>query len=309
MNTTELLNKAFKAITVADLGSSRLVPEQAERFVRIIERESVLLGETRRLTMRNDRRNIDRTGFSEPILRAAQAEATEFTPRVEPSFFTNELVAVKGRGAAAISDETLEENIERGNFETTLVDLIAARAAIDLEEAFMIGDSAGVGDALVDVIDGWLKKAANTVTGSATPGPGQFNQTDIEDMFDKMLLAVDDRYLRNLDEWRYYVTWAMANDYRDTLRARATALGDEAQTQANPLRFKGIRVLVVPVQAAGRALLTNRHNTVYGIRREIEIEPERKAGFDRWDFHVRVKGDCHYEDENAAVDATGYVGS
>ena len=125
----KMLAAAYKAITVPDVGDSRLVPEQAARFLRIVERQSVLLGQARRLNMRADRRNIDRTGFSDRILTAPQNEGTQYTNREQPDFFTNELVAAKARGAAAISDEALEENIERDGFENTLVDMIASQAA------------------------------------------------------------------------------------------------------------------------------------------------------------------------------------
>ncbi|MFP4635909.1 MAG: phage major capsid protein, partial [Nitriliruptoraceae bacterium] len=74
------------------------------------------------------------------------------------------------------------------------------------------------------------------------------------------------------------------------------------------LAYEGVRLRRVPVMPSGTARLSNRNNDVYGIRRDIEIEPERKADHDRWDFHVRVKADAHYEDENAAVTAVGFSG-
>lgn len=300
----KMLAAAFKSITIPDLGSSVLVPEQADRFLRIVEERTVMLGAVRRVNMMAGTRNIDRTGFSSRILRAAQAEGTEFTFRDEPDFFTNQLIAVKGRGASFISDEALEENIERDNFENTLVDMIASQAGQDLEELFLAGDTASA-DTFLALTDGWLKVAANSVTGVAN---ADFTATDVEDMFEAMILAVDPKYLSSRGRWRFYVTFDMENDYRDVLRARGTALGDQAQTSAMPLNYKGFLVEEEPKMPAGRALFTNVDNTVYGIRRDIEIEPERKPGFDRWDFHVRVRGDAHYEDENAAVSATGYTG-
>lgn len=300
----ELVYTAYKAITVPDLGSARLLPEQADRFVRIVQKASVLLGATRKLTLRNDRRNIDRTGFSARILQAPQAEGAEFTGETEPVFLTNELIAQKVRGRAILSDEALEENIERGNFENTLVDMIAEQAGLDLEELFLAGDTLS-GDTFLALTDGWLKKAAQQITGVANV---DFVATDVESMFEAMLLAVDDKYFRDLRQWRFYVTFEEANDYRDKLRARGTQLGDSAQTGSEPLFYKGIRVESAPMMPAGNAELTNVDNTVYGIRREIEIEPERVAGKDRWEFHVRAKGDSDFEDENAAVHAVGYTG-
>lgn len=301
----ERLDAALKAITVTGLGDSRLEPEQAERFVRVVEERTVLLGQARRLTMRNDRRNIDRTEFSGRILEAPQDEGDEFTGEATPSFTTNQLVAEKVRGRAILSDEALEENIERDDFENTLIDMIAAGAGVDLEELLIAGDE-GSGDTFLALTDGWLVKAGNSVTGSGTAP--DFAEDDIEDMFESMLLAVPEKYLQDRSRWRFYVTFAQENDYRNVLRARGTALGDTAQTGNQPLFYKGIRLEVVPKMPAGEALLTSIDNAVYGIRREIEIEPERKASHDRWDFHVRAKADAHYEDENGAVAADGYTG-
>lgn len=303
----QMLAAAFKAITVPDLGSSRLNPEQAARFLQVVQERTVALSATRRLTMTADRRNIDRTGFSGRILKAPQTEGTQFAEAdyEQPVFFTNQLVAQKARGAASISDETLEENIERGNFEDTLVDMIAAQAGRDLEELLVAGDT-GSGDAFLALIDGWLVEAAQSLSGSGTAP--DFDATDVEAMFDAMILAVDPKYLQDRSRWRLYVTFDMENAYRDVLRGRNTGLGDTAQTGAQPLAYKGFRIQELPVLSAGTAWLTHVDNSVHGIRREIEIEPERKADHDRWDFHVRVKADAHYEDENAAVAASGWTG-
>lgn len=300
----QMLAAAYKAITVDDLGDSRLKPEQAERFIRIVEKESVLLGSARRLTMNADRRNIDRTGFSDRILKAPQSEGEQFTDYEKPDFFTNELIAVKARGAAWVSDEALEENIERDNFENTLVDMIASQAAIDLEELLLDGDT-GASDTFLALTDGWLVTAEQQLDGS---GDTDFVASDVEDMFDAMLEAVDEKYLRNLDDWRFDVTYSIEKAYREVLRQRETALGDSAQTGSQQLAYEGVRLRRVPVMPSGTARLSNRNNDVYGIRRDIEIEPERKADHDRWDFHVRVKADAHYEDENAAVTAVGFSG-
>jgi len=297
-NLDQMIQKAMKALTVPDLGSSRLEPAQAAEFVRIVEKESVLLGAARRLDLQRDRRNIDRTGFAGRLLQEPADEGEDFTDRKDPSFYTNELVAQKARGAVRISDEALAENIEQEAFEDTLLDMIAERASIDLEELLLAGGTDS-DDAFLELVDGWLVEAGNSLDAE------DFDESDIEDVFDTMLLAVDDKYLRDLTDWRFWCTWAHANAYRDTLRARETALGDTAQTGAEPLFFKGIRVQPVPVMPEGRALFGHVDNTVYGIRTDVEIEPERRASYDAWDFHVRVRADAHYEDENAAVAADG----
>lgn len=293
-----MIDAALKALTVPDLGDSRLTPEQAAQFVRIVERESVLLGQHRRLNLQRDRRNIDRTGFSDRILTEPAAESEAYTTRQQPDVYTNELVAQKARGAASISDEALMENIEQEGFESTLLDMIASRAALDLEELLLAGDT-GSADAYLALVDGWLVTAQQQVTEL------DFDPADIEDVFDTCMAAVDDKYLRNRDRWRFWVSWDADKAYRDALKARNTSLGDTAVVGREPLVYEGFGVEVVPLMPSGQLLFTNIDNAVYGIRTDVEIEPERKADADRWDFHVRVRGDANYEDENAAVAASG----
>lgn len=301
----ERLDSAFKAITTTDLGGATLVPEQRDRFLRIVQERTVLLGEARRVVMQSKTKNIDRTGFSGRILEAPQAEATEFTGGADPGFEQQKLVATKARGKASLSDETLMENIERDDFEDTLVDLIAEQAAIDLEELYLQGDETS-GDTFLALIDGWNVTAANAITGSGTAP--DFDATDVEAMFEAQLAAIPKKYLRDVSQWRFYVTWEVENAYRDVLRARGTALGDEAQTGSGALTYKGIPVVVVPMQATGASLLTHPDNTVYGVFKDVEIEPERVASADRNDYHVRVYTDANFEDPNGAVFADGWTG-
>ncbi|WP_224749807.1 hypothetical protein [Polycladospora coralii] len=124
-----------------------------------------------------------------------------------------------------------------------------------------------------------------------------------------MLQAVPKKYLRNKTEWKYYVTWEMEDDYRNTLRNRQTSLGDAAQTSAQGLYYKGIALEYVPQMPAGYAMLAPANNLVYGLYRDITIEKDRVPKLRKTDFVNSLRTDCHFEDENAVAVASGYVGS
>jgi len=296
------IDAAMKAITVPDLGSSILLPEKADRFIRVASEATPILQSARRLTMNAPTRDIDRVAFTSRILGPA-TENVDLTNETKPTFAMNQLVAVEVGGIVGVTDNTLEDNIERQNFENTLLDMIAERAGLDLEELFIRGDT-GSSDPYLKLTDGWLKLAGNQLAADS-----DFDGTNVESMFDAMLEAVPKKYFRDPGQWRFYVPWNVADDYRDKLRARNTSLGDEAQTTARPLAYKGVPVEIAPNIPEGNALLVAPVNLVYGVYRQIRIEPDRVAKARRTDFVVTLRADCHYEDENAAVRAQGYTGA
>ena len=115
-------------------------------------------------------------------------------------------------------------------------------------------------------------------------------------------------FLRLRSQMKFWTSWKAENDYREVLRARGTDLGDAAQTTGSPLAYKGIPVIPVFNMPAGDTLLAHDDNLVYGIRRDIRLEPDRLPRSGRTDFVVTFRTDANYEDENGAVHATGYVG-
>jgi len=292
------INTALKAISVGDLGESKLVAEQADQFIKVVSDSTPILNEARLYTMDTPERKIDRTGFGQRILHDPDNLSS-----VKPSFDTNTLEVVKAKGKVGIEDDTLEDNIQREDFEDLLIEMIAERCGVDLDELFIQGDSDDAGlDDYLQLLDGWLKKADHKLDS------GDYDVTDVEDMFDKMLRALDQKFLRNRADWRFYTHWDIEDDYRNALRARGTALGDMAQTEHDAVRYKGIPVYPVANMPEGRALLANPDNVVYGIRRDIRIEPDRKPEDELTNFIVTLRADCHYENEEASVASEDYTG-
>lgn len=387
LSTEELVSRidqAIKAITTTTLGDTRLHPEKAERFIQAAQSRTRILPEARFLEMRSDKRDIDRVGFSSRIM----GPGTEGTApsAVNPAFARNQLSAVLGKALVELGDEALEDNIEREDFEDTLIDLIAARAGLDFEELGVQGDTDSE-DTWLELTNGWLKKAGNEVDGTVTDtadgyegtldgahaagttvlsvdgiasaelaeddvvriGAGNtqeyhlvaeidatentitlqtalkhhqpvgaavveiddlpsFNPHDVEALFEAMLTALPVQYREDLEGMNFWVPWDIENDYRDVLRQRGTALGDQAQRDRDPVSYKGIRVRWSANVAAGKALLSHNDNMVWGMRRDIRIESQRQAARGVTQFVATLRGDVHFEEDDGAVAATGYVG-
>lgn len=306
----QMVEAVVKRITTTELGETALHPEKAAQLVREIEFSTPMLTAARRYDMKSDKRDIDRVGFTGRLMGPgpAQGETADESAN-QPEFNSNELSVVKAVGVVELSDEALEDNIERAGFENTLISLIGSQAGIDLEELYINGDETlDAGDPYLDLTDGWLVLAGNQITGAAD---ADFAAVDVEEMFESILdtiITSHPRYMRMRPSMRFWTSWKIENDYRNVLRERGTALGDEAQTQARPLAYKGVPIMPVFNMPATDALFTWDDNLVYGIRRDIRLEPERQARAGRTDFIVTFRTDCNYEQEEGAVHATGYDG-
>jgi len=160
--------------------------------------------------------------------------------------------------------------------------------------------------------DGWLKKSANLVDGgnqtAVDGGTADYLATDVEKMFDAMVSSVPKKYLRNRAEWNFWVHWDIEDAYRNVLKARGTGLGDYAQTTGQQLAYKGFTIQDSANMPEGQAFLAPASNLVYGVYRDIFIEPDRMPKARKTDFVTTLRVDANFEDENASVVGTGYTG-
>lgn len=312
------INSAVKAITVADLQDSILTPQQFDRFVRTMQHKTTILPEARYMDMDSHKVNIDRIAFPGRVLRSGKDDAGDHKVLEEGEFAkpvtaTNQLVAQELQAVIGIYDGTMRRNIERGNFENTLVELLGEAAGRDMEEWAILAreDYDKNIDLLLSLTDGWVELSANKVYGGTG---GDFDPSHAswpENLFQALLLALPKQYLGNRGDWRIYVSFEIEDAYRDTLKKRGTALGDEAQTKGIDLWYKGIPIRYAPMLersadiasgGVGRlAMLQLPDNMAWGIFHQVQLEPEREAKKRRTDFVLTFEGDADYEDENASV--------
>jgi hypothetical protein len=289
---------ALKAIGPGDLGSSLLVPEQSDRFIRVATEQPTILNVARRYTMMKPERNIDRMEIAGDVLDLPANMAVVDTL---PTTYTNVLKSYKLVGNIGMEDDTLEENIERENFTDTVLEIYGRAVGRNLEKWLLISDTNTSG--IYALKDGWLKQAANQIEAAA-----DFPVDDVEGMFDAMLDATPKQYFQDLTDWVIYTTWKIKNDYHNVLKERATPLGDTGLTTMVPLLYKGIRVQYNASMPTGKAWLTNPDNTVYGLMRDITMEPDRQPKQFKTDMVLTLRGDGNYDDENGATVAAGYTG-
>ncbi len=333
--------KTTGTILPDDLGAAMLAPMQYDRFVRAAEHRTRILPEARFETMTSDVFNIDRIWLPGKVLYAAEVsgnghpwhskgdqahQTLAASDARKPTIALNTLVARELVSVISISDKTLRRNIERGNFEDTLLDLLGNGAGRDIEEMGLYADHGGIAHGNYDtcsITDGWIKLAENKLYAWDDAVDGSTEAFDMkaanwpENMFDAILNAIPSEYLDDPTEFRFYVPRSVKRDYLSLLKARGTPLGDRAMVEGGDIPYEGIPVVFCPMlersggpgaefnstnNYPGKCVLfSHPDNLVWGVFHNITVEPEREAKDRRTDFVLSLECDVGYEDQNGAV--------
>lgn len=317
-NNSEIIKKAD--MTLADLSTNGglLEPEQADSFIRKLQIQPTLLQQARTVRMTSPQRKINKIGFGSRILMPATSGVAldaDTSPTNRRSKATTEQITLTTKEVIAevrLPYDVIEDNIERGNiniaganaaynpvaggFKDTIVNLIAERVAIDLEELALLGDTAS-GDAYLALTDGWLKTVASNTVDSTGMGVGK-------GMFKAGIQTLPDQYKRVLSSMRHYLSINNEIEYRDSLADRETGLGDQTIQGRNPVFGFGVPVEGVAQMPTTSGILTNPQNLIWGIQRQISFEVDKDITSRTFIIVVTARVDFQIEEELAAVKYT-----
>lgn len=303
----EIVKKAD--IALSDLATAgRLSVDQTDRFIRTLIDQPTLLNSVRTVAMGTPEMKINKIGFGSRILRpAVSATALASGDRVKPDLGSVTLNTKEVIAEVRIPYDVIEDNIERGNiavgaetgaggFHQTIVDMIAERAALDLEELAIRGDTTS-GDAYLALQNGYLKLATANVVNVA----GAFSKEAVK----AALKATPDKYLRNRAAMQHFLSIDNETEMRDVYANRATALGD-SQIQGNlPLYVFGSQIKGVPLMPSTGGLFTNPLNLIFGIQRNIQIEYDKDITSRVFIIVLTARVALEIEEVNAVTKYTG----
>ena len=277
-----LIARADLALADLTANGGMLQPEQANTFIDLILEQPTILKQVRQIRMNAPERKINRIGFASRILRAAVQTGgandagdndryVRKADRAKPTTSQIQLNTKEVIAEVRIPYEALEDNIEGQSLEGHIMRLIAERAAVDLEELCLAGDT-GSGDSYLALQDGWLKRMTPHVVNNLSAGVSP-------DVFTNGLLAMPQKYIRNLAQLKHFVSVANTIKYRQKVSQRATGYGDSALTQNIPLFAGGVAVEAAPMLAAVGAgnsgFTTFAQNLLFGIQRDISVETDK----------------------------------
>lgn len=270
-----------KAIDTTDLAAGGLLnAAQADRFIDMSLDQSVMLKDARVVRMRSAVMELDKIATTG---RVSQLKSEGVAPSVlsEPAFSKVTLTAVDIITPFEITTEALEDSIERGDLEETVIRVMARQTATDLEELAIQGDTES-SDPFLAGLDGWRVQAED---GHIVDFEGA---TLDKDGLSAMYRKLPDAYKRNHGDLRFYFAPAAVQDWHDSFAERGTAGGDAALVSQYAPPYMGVPVVSVPniptnlegvggYQGTGLSfgLLTPRENLVFGVHRQVRIEKDK----------------------------------
>lgn len=301
----ELIKKADIALSDLSSNGGLLLPEQTDTFIQILMDSPTIINSARVVTMNSPQKKINKIGFGSRILRkATSATALADNQRVKPdlgqiSLSTQEVIA-----EIHLPYDVIEDNIEGGNInaamgqsaggiQDTLIQLIGQRAALDLEELCILGDTTSVDDYLA-LTDGFLKRCNSHVVDAA-------GATLSKDVFKACIKAMPDKYLRVRSDNDFFVSVDNETEYRDTVANRVTGLGDSALQNANSMSVFGSPILAAPLMPNAKGMYTNPNNLIFGIQRKVTIEYDKDIRARKFIVVLTARVDFQVEEPDAAV--------
>lgn len=265
-------------VTSSGLSTGGALPtEAADRFIEIAQNATPLLAACRRVTMKSKDFRIPKIVMNGRMLKAAPAEGAASSTRVAPTTSEITLNSKPYQLSVKITDEMLEDNVERGKFESTLMGLIAEKVGVDTEEIALASDTGSL-DTDLALQNGWLARITSNVVDAADANVSQ-------EIFETAHSAVPMRFRRGKHVW--YVQEHAGEAWRKVISGRQTTLGDAAILNGQIPPAVGGPVTQVgnmPVTPAGggrpavsKILFTDPKNLILGFWREVRMEVERVA--------------------------------
>lgn len=273
-----LLQKADLAIADVETGGGVLTTEQSKQFVRKVIDAPTMLKAARTVGMNAPTRMINKIGFGSRILKpGVSATALSSGDRSKPSFSKVELEAKEVKAEVRIPYDVMEDTIESasaanneasntgpGGLRQTILDLIADRAALDLEELALLGDTSS-GDAYLALMDGYLEVAKDN-GNIYDHGGAAISKTT----FKEAKKSLPTKYLRDIKQMKHYVSHNQETDYRDTLADRPN--GDKYIEGMGDVVAYGSPVVPVALMPNANGIFTNPLNLIFGVWRKISLE-------------------------------------
>ncbi len=301
MNQRQLVDKAM--ITVADLVSDGgyLNPEQSDRFLKDVRDAPTLLNDVRFVKMKSPIRIIENIGFGDRILKEAPASGTALgsADRSKPTTGKITLTTDEVIAEVNIPYDVLEDNIERGNLEDSIMKMIAERVSLDLEELLVLGDT-NSGDAYLALFNGALQLATSHTISIAGD-----NSAVGKNIFKQAILEMPTKYLRNRPAMRYYISPDTDTEYRDVTADRQTGHGDATLQGHVPFMVFGVNAVPAVHIPDTKLLFVDPKNLIFGVQRDIMIETDRIIRERVIVIVVTMRVAIQVETEDALVVITG----
>lgn len=315
MKMKEVLAKADMALS--DLTTAGLMnPEQSDSFIRILSQDTNLLNDVRMITMNRPQMTVNKLDLASRALRVANQgtissplsgeEGTRALSRANRTKVTTSKVDLTTYEVIAevnLPYEVLEDNIEGGQidntrFQQTVLDKLAERIRIDIEDVMINGDT-GSGDAFLAERDGVMKLVTSNVVNNSGAALDAVT-------FNEMVQTLPDKFKRIINRYKFYVSHNKALQYMMQVAQRQTGLGDSVLVGGQGVNFApfGIPMIGAASMPAAQALLIDPMNILFGVQRNMRLEFDKDTRERVLIMVFTMRFDFKLEQEDMAVKAT-----
>lgn len=319
MKTKDLLAKAD--ISLSDLASGGLMqPEQQNRFIRILTEDTNFLQDVRTVPMARPKMNINKLDLATRALRLANqgtisspltgeegTRALARADRVKVTTTKVELDTFETIAEVNIPYEVIEDNIEGGNidnsqFQATVLQKLAERVRVDVEDHILNADT-GSGDAFLAVRDGVIASSTSNIVNN---GGAPIDAV----LFNDMLQQIPDKFKRLMPRYKFYVAHNQAIQYMMQVAQRQTGLGDSVLVGGSAANFSpfGVPMVGCAQMPSDKALLIDPNNVIFGVQRNMRLEMDTDVRERVLIFVLTLRYDFKLEQEDMVVKATN-IGS
>jgi hypothetical protein len=288
-------------------GKALLEPEQQLTFLREFQTADPLETLARMILMKNPQRTasafrIKRRASQHGYLPNSHTTNSELR-EAKKEFTPIQINTTKIKALTSVTDDDLEEGIERGNYSQTIISEMGRVMGEDNIFWNVFGDTSisAETDDLLCAGDGWLKRIpeANQLVSKDVDGTnGTFNiDNGVETLFDALYKQLPpSARTRNLV---YLCPYEVEDAYRNSQIGRYTPLGDSRLEGYDGLKYKGRPVVYCPVMddEVGQGLddtasciLTDPKFLEYNVFKEQTVETKRDTENEKWLFYFRYKG-------------------
>jgi len=305
MTNDQIVDKADLAISDLTGTGGYLNPMQANTFIRMLIDQPTIVKAIRTYPMNAPTMEINKIGFSGRILKPAPASGTALSQSNRSKPITDQVTLTTTEVIAEVHlpYDAIEDNIERGNLEDTVMALITAQASLDVEDLVINGNTSTGADAFLRLRNGILAQATSHIVDFQDSADRSVSKT----IFKHGLKAMPSKYSTNRPSLRFYTSPNCEIEYADSLANRETVLGDtKINTWAKNSAY-GVPVVAAAKMPNTQYILCHPKNIILGIQRQIMIETDRDIRSRVLIVVLTMRLDVKCEEEDAIVKGTGFL--
>jgi HK97 family phage major capsid protein len=306
-----LSSKADIALTDLNTNGGLLQPEQNDVFFRKLLDEPTLLNQVRSIQMNAPQQDINKIGIGTRVFHGAGNSGNGASGLNDANVNGRVLAAAKRTSVTTskismnsteviaevrIPYEVLEDNLERGGLQDTILALVAQRGALDFETLLISGDKTinSATDDLLCLQNGILKGFTSNVVDAA-------GETLSLGLWNRLKKALPTAYRRNLQAMRFFSSMDKESDWRVTMAGRPGALGDSIATGGGPVPALGVQVAPAALMPDANIIFTDPKNIIWGLQRNVRIETDKDIRSREVIFVITARVAINIEEELAGA--------